>query len=233
MTCLYHKKNNEAKAYNAFAFSFFCKLMKHISLTLLLTFLFTVSIHAEQSKKSPIKSFLMSLVLPGAGQYYNGNTFSSGVYLVSETVLAGGYYYYDNETDHLITKYKNYADTHFYYSGNDPDRKSYYEMWPILKDRVYAKENLPREKVGEYWELIGKLPELTVFWDTPAQQRYYYRMRQDANSSYKTSNTYLGLLALNHLISAVDAYLGAKHYNIRLSSSLNESEMTFAVETTF
>lgn len=191
------------------------------------------SLNAEGAKKSPAKAFLLSLLVPGAGQYYAGNSSNSAIYFGAELLLIGGYLYYSSESDNMIDKYKNYADTHFYYNGSDPDRKSYYEMWPILVERVYAKTALPREKVGEYWELIGKLPELTVFWDKPEQQKFYYDMRQEANQDYKNANRMLGLMAINHVVSAVDALLSVKKYNTRLSSSLYDGELKVGITTTF
>ncbi len=192
-----------------------------------------MGLSAQTSKKSPAKAFLLSLLMPGAGQYYAGNTTTSAMYLGAEFLLIGGYMYYLSESDNMIDKYKNYADTHFYYQGNDPDRQSYYDMWPILVERVYARTALPREKVGEYWELIGKLPELTVFWDAPYQQSYYYEMRQVANQDYKNANRVLGLIAINHIVSAVDALISVKKSNTRLSSSLLDGELKVGITTTF
>lgn len=198
--------------------------------------LFTFSIYglsAENLKKSSAKAFFLSLLVPGAGQYYAGNSSTSAIYFGAELLLIGGYMYYSSESDNMINKYKNYADTHFYYQGDDPDRQSYYDMWPILVERVYAKTALPRDKVGEYWELIGKLPELTVFWDKPEQQKFYYDMRQEANQDYKNANKMLGLIAINHVVSAVDALLSVKKYNTRLSSSFYEGELKVGITTTF
>jgi len=171
---------------------------------------------------SPAKAFFYSLAVPGLGQYMNGQKVKGESFMLAEAVSIGLTAYFSYRSDIAVDRYISYADTHFYYEGDDPERKSYTEMWELLRERVYAKTNLPYEKVGEYYELIGKLPELTPFWDEPAQQAYYYDMRQEANRLYKTKNTFLAVLIANHVISAVDAFIGASRGNLGLSGGIQE-----------
>ncbi len=181
-------------------------MKKHATLILTVVSLWA----AAQGDVTPGRAFLYSLFVPGAGQRANGEEVKSGIFLMTEIICFSGAMFFSNQHELSEKRFVSFADTHFYYAGSDPDRKSYTEMWEYLKDRVYAKSNLPYEKVGEYYELIGKLPELRQFWDDPAQQDLYYDMRQDSNGYYKTMNAFWGALIVNHLASAVDAFISAK-----------------------
>ncbi len=167
------------------------------------------------------KAFLYSLAVPGMGQRAGGERVRGDIYLFSEVILLSGALFYTGENSLAEERYISFADQHFYYSGDDPDRKSYVEMWEILRERVYAKTSLPYTKTGEYYELIGKLPELQMFWDDPAQQDLYYDMRQTANMYFKRKNILWGALIANHIVSAVDAYISFKNRNISLSNTMD------------
>ncbi|HHH84427.1 MAG TPA: hypothetical protein ENL15_00560 [Firmicutes bacterium] len=196
-------------------------MKRFVSFLLFMAFLLPVAAGSEGI--SPAKAFFYSLAVPGLGQYINGQKVKGESFMVAEALSVGLMAYFSYRSDLSVDRYISYADTHFYYEGDDPERKSYTEMWELLRERVYAKTNLPYEKVGEYYELIGKLPELTQFWDEPAQQAYYYDMRQEANRLYKTKNTFLAVLIANHVISAVDAFIGASKGNLGLSGGIQEN----------
>ena len=153
----------------------------------------------------------------------NGKQLKGEAFLLAEAAGTGLMLYFSYRSDLAVDRYISYADTHFYYEGDDPERKSYTEMWEYLRERVYAKTNLPYKKEGEYYELIGKLSELNQFWDESWQQGYYYDMRQDANSLYKAKNAFVAVIIANHVISAIDAFIGASHANFGLSGGVNEN----------
>lgn len=53
---------------------------------------YTNQIHAAE-KKDHIKAFLMSLVIPGLGQYYAGSSGYAKIFIATEFAIWGGYYY--------------------------------------------------------------------------------------------------------------------------------------------
>ena len=188
-----------------------------------------------KEKLSPGKAFLYSLIIPGSGQYYTHHETRGGIYLLTEVVFLSVAYFYSQASDNAMANYKAYADTHFYYSTTDPERKSYQDLWPLLRERVYAKVNLPYNKEGEYYELIGKLPELTFLWDEPWRQKYYYDMRQDTNRLYKWHTIFTGFLIVNHIVSAFDAYISATTENMGVATNmdLHKGKIYVGVEKRF
>ncbi|HMA69334.1 MAG TPA: hypothetical protein VKN74_05640 [Candidatus Mcinerneyibacterium sp.] len=196
-------------------------LKKIIVILLIIIILGSAGVISAEPNNSSIKSFMFSLLIPGAGQYNNGQKLKGNIFLFVEVLAWSFYTYSSHKNDLLVDKYISYADNNFYYEGDDPERKSYTEMYEILKDRVYANVNLPYTKTGEYYELIGKLDELNMFWDESWQQNYYYDMRQKANKEYKLKNLILGGIIINHVVSGIDALIGANNKGISLRSSLN------------
>src|SRR6056297_483974 len=137
---------------------------KYVLILLFLIFVFSFNT-VTAGPKSPARAFLYSLIVPGTGQYYVNSKTRGNIFITMEVIGLSAYLYESYSSNWKIEHYKSYADSHFNYSDNDPEKKSYVEMWHLLKDRVYASENLPYHKVGEYYELIGKLEQLEMFWE--------------------------------------------------------------------
>lgn len=53
------------------------------------------SVKINLSRKTPVKSGLRSLFIPGWGQYYAGNTLRGGLYTLATAVSAAGLYFAD------------------------------------------------------------------------------------------------------------------------------------------
>jgi len=96
---------------------------------------------------------------------------------------------------------------------------------------------LPNYAVQQYYELIGKYPQFSRGWDdvpafgTPgyliqstdlplknisARFNEYQLMRAEANHQYDVSSTWLSVVIVNHVLSALDAYWSATSYNKNL-----------------
>ncbi|HTO93998.1 MAG TPA: hypothetical protein VMM80_06480, partial [Bacteroidota bacterium] len=80
-------------------------------------------------------------------------------------------------------------------------------------------------------ELIGKYPQYNQGWsDAPpsfnygdplsSESLYYDGERGKANNYYTTASTYIAIIVVNHIVSAVDAALSAGAYNRGLHASV-------------
>jgi hypothetical protein len=64
-------------------------------------------------RKSPWLAGGLSLVLPGAGEFYSESYFKSAVFLAAETALWILAYKYDQKGNHQTDFFQNYANTHW------------------------------------------------------------------------------------------------------------------------
>ncbi len=99
---------------------------------------------------------------------------------------------------------------------------------------------LPKYGEQQYYELIGKYNQFKYGWDTypveandmpandngdynspPQQLLDYAANRGSANDFYSASRLAISIVVVNHLLSAVDAYLSAHHYNTEISSHMS------------
>lgn len=99
---------------------------------------------------------------------------------------------------------------------------------------------LPKYGEQQYYELIGKYNQFKFGWDTyihdanglpledsgynnevPQQLLDYAAVRGTANDFYSASRLAISLVVVNHLLSAVDAYLSARHFNTEVSSHIS------------
>ena len=148
----------------------------------------------NQSKKSPLLAGLMSLILPGAGEFYTGSYINSAIFLALEAGLIAVAVIYENKGDAKTKEFENYADNVTENSGWSVVR---YAQWinqhkgkniqinpnPNLKpwERVNWNElnaverELNREGQGfthtlarhgeqQYYEMIGKYHQFSPGW---------------------------------------------------------------------
>lgn len=96
---------------------------------------------------------------------------------------------------------------------------------------------LPEHGEQQYYEQIGKYIQYRSGWDDHIREgdtlifnpsrvtqrnRDYVASRERANDLLSYAGTALWMLALNHVVSAVDAMLEARHYNVSLSSEMRQ-----------
>ena len=90
---------------------------------------------------------------------------------------------------------------------------------------------LPAYNSQQYYELIGKYPQFNQGWDDAppsfayggtrsTEALWYDGQRGQANTYYTTASTFVGIVLVNHVVSAVDAALSAGSYNRGLHASV-------------
>ena len=132
------------------------------------------------------------------------------------------------EAENLKEDYLDYSDEHILFEGDSPADST--ERW-TLEDYehatqsdnwhyVYTENNgKPLDRVGKfYW---ADLPEDSI--DKPGKELVSelraeaFQKRHSANDKFKRAKVLLGLLVLNHVISAIDARIAATIYNNSVS----------------
>lgn len=124
-------------------------------------------------------SFLLSLAVPGAGEFYAGNYIKAGTFFALEAGMWTGYFIFNKKGDDGIEEYEAFADEHwdfeYYYDWfateiDSPD--IYTEQLPVdtvsvtidtmSGDTTYVFEPV---KNHDYYEMIGKYDWFVLGWE--------------------------------------------------------------------
>lgn len=185
----------------------------------------------EFQTKSPLKAFMFSLAVPGAGQFYTGSKIKAGSFLAADVLLWGGYLLFHGKGVDKETAYKAYANDHYISSV-------FRDWWGTLdtsitnrySHRLYFDDTGSPIKSREYYENIGKYDEFQVGWDdigtnfppepvqggagvTSPHRRAYLDMRKQSNDYFAKATTMAMVSIANHIVSAFDAAIGARKFN--------------------
>jgi len=189
-------------------------------------------------RKDIKKAFLLSLLVPGAGQLYVGSKTKAALFFGIEALTLTGHIVYHNKGEDKTDIFNAYADTYW--------SESRYSDWLEINwgeredDSIYRipgdpssgslfTHTLPSTKTQQYYEMIGKYNQFVFGWadiepltapdPNSAEHQYsplrlhYEDMRGDANHMYDVAKTSLIVLMVNHVISSFEAAWSAKRYN--------------------
>lgn len=157
----------------------------------------------NQSVRSGKKAFLLSLILPGAGQYYMGERKRAQFFAGSEVAIWLGYGGFHKYEDWRSKDYRLFSIVH---AGVKPTGKSddyfndigfyssIYEFnkTAILNDGPQAKL-YPENKVW-IWE-----------WDREQSRLKYRLLRNSRLNAHQRMVFMVGFALANHIVSAIDA----------------------------
>ena len=187
----------------------------------------------EYGTKSPAKAFLLSLAVPGAGEYYNGQKIRAGAFLAVDALLWTGYFIYHKKGSNKENDYEAFAQDNYTW-------ESFIIAWDQLpeEDKTKYSHRMPWDAANnqpdfnhEYYENIGKYDQFQVGWNdidyspwdirdtteaggivSPLRSEYL-DMRMQANDYFSNATTAAMISIANHVISAFDAAIGAKRFN--------------------
>lgn len=177
-------------------------------------------------KKSAPKAFLLSLLLPGAGQFYTQAPGRGMLFVGTETAIVSTYVGLRLYSGWKEEDYQLFAAAH---AGIDPAGKSvnYYEDISLhMSMEDYNRKQLQdfREEAvlysgSDFWE-----------WDEDRSRREFDDLLRASSNARDNAVILTGLGLLNHLLSAVDAARTARSYNRRQASVENPVQVTFDVQ---
>ena len=207
------------------------KLSKLIIINLIVGVL---GVHGADGESSPaqlkvnkkmIVNFGKSLLIPGWGQWSNGNKVRAVIYAVAEI---GGIYGYSSNHSLGYDKeleFKAFADEHWDYAtwvqtyDGETSCGQYLSTHPMP---TYVDEQGVIQPIRDhhFYENISKYKEFICGWDDVDQKWEegsrvytprkldYINMRTRSNDLYRNAQVAGTLIMVNHLISAFDAALG-------------------------
>jgi len=136
-------------------------------------------------KRSPLLAGLMSIIIPGAGEVYNGDYWKAGAFVALEATLIIVGLHYDHKGDTQTDKFQNYADGNWsvvkyaewintHRGGTitiNPDeslpsweRVNFSELNAAERTNGFS-HSLPRHGEQQYYEMIGKYPQFSGGWN--------------------------------------------------------------------
>ncbi len=177
-------------------------------------------------RKSPNEAFLYSLIVPGMGQRYTGAK-RGYVYMAAEVGLLTTYFILRNRASNTREDYRDVVRQHVIFDGpgsfedwdpvEDFEHATQYENW----DHVYDSEET-RKRTGKwYWDdarAFKDEADVDIEFDSPHRLEAF-NLRQQANDTFQLARTVLGMLLLNHVVSAVEARITTKRFNTRLQNT--------------
>ena len=172
-------------------------------------------------QKSPNEAFLYSLVIPGMGQLYTGAKHGY-IYTAAEVGLLATYFILRNSAANTRDEYRDIVRDNIIFIGPGS-----FEAWDLIEDFEHASQyenwnhvydsDVTRVRTGKwYWKDLD--PSLKDEKDTAIEfdskhRLEAYDLRKKANDTFQSARTVLGMVILNHVISAVEARITTKRWN--------------------
>ncbi len=194
--------------------------------------------------KSASKAFLLSLVVPGAGQFYYGSKIKAALFLGIEITTLSLHFKNLNDGNRMTTQYQNFNAAHWADSSYIYYLQKAYGNPAItsdndssLADKTEISHHLPPFGDGQYYEMTGKYNQFAWGWDDAtlggntlysavpapvdapgtvpysANRLYYEGLRHDANNKFDVARAFTYWTILNHVVSAVEAYITTRIHN--------------------
>jgi hypothetical protein len=192
-------------------------------------------------ERSVGKAFLLSAVIPGAGEFYNKSFLKGLAFLGVEAGAWAVYAIYTKSGNEKTDEFENYADSHwsedkYWRSIAEDARKNGQVIDPndrrSLRDYELAHFShfLPETPNQTYYENIGKYDQFNAGWDDSisgearkrdsANRGLYTRMRKKANDQFKIATYGTSVVLINHVISALDAAYTTYRFNREIKASM-------------
>jgi hypothetical protein len=157
--------------------------------------------------------FLFSLAVPGSGQLVQGEK-RGYLYLAAEAAFWTGFFVLNGDGLEKRDEYEAFADDRWDYEGYE----TYYTDVCLNDPDAENCRPLAERYSQEFYEDIGKYSEYWDWWiveeggpSTPHGVRdVYWQMRKDSNRDLRRARYFVTAAFLNHLVSAVDAFLSAR-----------------------
>ena len=167
----------------------------------------------EQKERSVAKAALFSAVIPGAGQYYNGDYWKTAIFVAVEIAAIATVHVYDKKGDDQTALFHDFAHKHWsvqryaqwtydHLTELNPnlDPANYSDLfnsdgsvnWSVLNRMEsdiggYYSHQLAPFGDQQYYEMIGKYTQFNVGWDDFSGGDYHYGDPVTPHFSYYSS----------------------------------------------
>jgi len=170
----------------------------------------------SKSKKSVGKALFLSLLIPGAGEYYAGEIFYTKVFLGIEVIAIGSLFLTDFIYRSKLEDSRVFGSTH---AGINPSGKDN-DYWRVVGKYddifLFNQQRLRERRTGD---LIKENDLNSWSWDSTENRFLYDRKRLDAHVIRDSESFIIAAIFLNHLISTINAVRLTRMYNKKLANN--------------
>jgi hypothetical protein len=156
----------------------------------------------NESHLSKTKAMVLSLLLPGAGQYYAGAKGRAEVFIGWELITWAGVYTFHTYGGWKKDDYIRYAQIH---AGIDPAGKddSFYKNLTFYENREdYNSAGRIIEPTAPYYP---PGPSYYWQWDRQSSQDEFHSIRNASKSAFRKATFMIGVAVFNRIVSSIDA----------------------------
>ncbi len=151
---------------------------------------------------------IYSALLPGAGQYYNGERKKAYIMAGAEVAIWTAYFVFDAQGDNRMESAREYAAIYAGTSGGHAE--SYWQSVGRYMDSDGFNDSRRREARALQESVSGLVSNSDSWqWVNNGRRTDYLIIRADANNAYDRRDFMILFAVVNRVISVVDAVLGA------------------------
>jgi len=170
----------------------------------------------EPARKSVGRAFLLSMMVPGLGEWYAGGNMMAPYFVGLEAGLWLGFSTFRMYSGWLSDDYKTFAKQH---AGTliDGQQKQYFvdignfdSIWEF------------NEFQGVQRDFDSQYPETEQYiwqWDSEENRTKFKSDRVESDRAFNRSTTVLTVIFINHICSAINAAITARQWNHTLPAN--------------
>ncbi len=178
----------------------------------------------RNAKVSVGKALLFSLIVPGAGEYYVGNTFYAKTFFGIEIAAIAGMWANNVYHQSLVDDYQSYAVLHAGVNGAGKNEKYWVNLGKFDDIQTYNERRLNQRRIND---IYAETAENSWRWDS-VDNRFYYDFKRIKAAGVKNRNSYFfSAILINHLVSTINAVRLARGHNRSLGASASKLKVTF------
>jgi hypothetical protein len=172
------------------------------------------------------KAIILSLLFPGAGEYYADARFKGQVFMGVETAIWAGFLAYRVYGGWKADDYKQFAAAHAGVDNASKD-KEFYDMIGFYDNReeynqfgrlYYPDRPYYNDNSAYYWQ-----------WDSDASRLQFKNLKDASKTAFRNSTFLIGLAIANRVIAGIDTYRTVKTAQAKLRSLTQIGEYQFTV----
>jgi hypothetical protein len=167
------------------------------------------------SQKSVLLGVALSLVLPGAGEWYAGNLSTGQYFMGADGILWLSYAGVSLRGNWIRDDARLYASEH---AGASMEGKA--EKYEVDLGNFQSMDEYNQAKLrNREFDLLYDRPDFVWNWDTEKNRLEYRALRIRSDEYFQNAKFFVGALVVNRIISAFSAWRSVNRHNKGLETS--------------